>query len=141
MAVADIVIKQESIEAVDLESKILELCKDNMKGITDAIIQQSMPSIPAQQRVMAINRLLSTVWLLFIDVTNMQRSERGANFVSTYQCDIFWIFYDVRVFIMRKENFQHLKLITFIKSKHDLCTLIRSSPPPPSLVPPPSPPP
>ncbi|CAB4027401.1 DNA-directed RNA polymerase III subunit RPC6 [Paramuricea clavata] len=60
MAVADIVIKQESIEAVDLESKILALCKDNGKGISDAIIQQSMPSIPAQQRVMAINRLLST---------------------------------------------------------------------------------
>lgn len=60
MAVADIVIKQEAIEAVDLESKILTLCKENAKGITDAIIQQNMPSIPAQQRVMAINRLLST---------------------------------------------------------------------------------
>ncbi len=67
MAVADIVIKQESIEAVDLESKILALCKENGKGITDSIIQQSMPSIPAQQRVMAINRLLSTVFL-FIEV-------------------------------------------------------------------------
>ena len=65
MAVADIVIKQESIEAVDLESKILALCKDNGKGISDAIIQQSMPSIPAQQRVMAINRLLSTVFLFY----------------------------------------------------------------------------
>lgn len=62
MAVADIVIKQEAIEAVDLESKILTLCKENAKGITDAIIQQNMPSIPAQQRVMAINRLLSTVF-------------------------------------------------------------------------------
>ena len=62
MAVADIVIKQEAIEAVDLESKILTLCKENAKGNTDATIQQSMPSIPAQQRVMAINRLLSTVF-------------------------------------------------------------------------------
>ncbi|XP_028398560.1 DNA-directed RNA polymerase III subunit RPC6-like [Dendronephthya gigantea] len=60
MAVADIVIKQESIEAVDLEGKILALCVENGKGISDAVIQQSMPSIPAQQRVMAINRLLST---------------------------------------------------------------------------------
>ena len=61
MAVADIVIKQEAIEPVDLESKLLKLCQDNPKGITDATIQQNMPSIPAQQRVMAINRLLSTV--------------------------------------------------------------------------------
>lgn len=61
MAVADIVIKQEAIQAVDLESKILTLCQENAKGVTDGIIQQSMPSIPAQQRVMAINRLLSTV--------------------------------------------------------------------------------
>ena len=76
MAVADIVIKQESIEAVDLESKILLLCKENRKGITDAIIQQSMPSIPAQQRVMAINRLLSTV-LHYIQQTFTQRFARG----------------------------------------------------------------
>lgn len=61
MAVADIVVKQESIEAVDLESKILALCQENAKGITDVVIQQSMPDVPAQQRVMAINRLLSTV--------------------------------------------------------------------------------
>ncbi|XP_046849048.1 DNA-directed RNA polymerase III subunit RPC6-like isoform X1 [Xenia sp. Carnegie-2017] len=60
MAVADIVVKQESIEAVDLESKILALCQENAKGITDVVIQQSMPNVPAQQRVMAINRLLST---------------------------------------------------------------------------------
>lgn len=63
MAVADIVIKQESIEAVDLEGKILALCVENGKGISDAVIQQNMPSIPAQQRVMAINRLLSTVYV------------------------------------------------------------------------------
>lgn len=69
MAVADIVIKQEAIEAVDLESKILTLCQENAKGVTDGIIQQSMPSIPAQQRVMAINRLLSTVYISHSSIT------------------------------------------------------------------------
>lgn len=61
MAVADIVIKQEAVGAVDLEERICELCKANPKGITDQVIQQDMPAIPPQQRVTAINRLLSRV--------------------------------------------------------------------------------
>ncbi|RMX47070.1 hypothetical protein pdam_00016985 [Pocillopora damicornis] len=59
MAVADVVIKQEAVDAVDLEARVVQLCKENPKGITDQIISQGMPNIPPQQRVTAINRLLS----------------------------------------------------------------------------------
>lgn len=61
MAVADVVIKQEAVDAVDLEERVVELCKVNPKGITDQLISQDMPNIPPQQRVTAINRLLSMV--------------------------------------------------------------------------------
>ena len=54
-------VKQESLDLVDLEARIVQLCKETPKGITDAIVQQDMPRIPPQQRVKAINRLLSTV--------------------------------------------------------------------------------
>ena len=55
------VIKQEAVNAVDLEERVVKLCKENPKGITDQIISQDMPNIPPQQRVTAINRLLSMV--------------------------------------------------------------------------------
>ena len=55
------VIKQEAVDAVDLEERIVHLCKENPKGVTDQAVQHDMPSIPPQQRVTAINRLLSTV--------------------------------------------------------------------------------
>lgn len=61
MAVADVVIKQEAVDAVDLEERVVQLCKENPKGITDQLILQDMPNIPPQQRVTAINRLLSMV--------------------------------------------------------------------------------
>lgn len=61
MAVADVVIKQEAVDAVDLEERVVQLCKENPKGITDQLISQDMPNIPPQQRVTAINRLLSMV--------------------------------------------------------------------------------
>lgn len=59
MAVADVVIKQEAVDAVDLEERVVQLCKENPKGITDQLISQDLPNIPPQQRVTAINRLLS----------------------------------------------------------------------------------
>ena len=58
---ANIPIKQEPVDFVDFESRVLELCKENSKGITDAIIQEHLPNITPQQRVKGINRLLSTV--------------------------------------------------------------------------------
>lgn len=53
-------VKQESVDLVDLEAKIVELCRDNPKGIPDTAVQQGLPGIPPRQRVTAINRLLST---------------------------------------------------------------------------------
>lgn len=41
--------------------RILELCRKIPKGINDQTIQNDMPQFDAKQRVMAINRLLSTV--------------------------------------------------------------------------------
>lgn len=58
---SNVQVKQEPVEFVDFESKVIELCKENPKGITDAIIQKSLPNLPPQQRVKGINRLLSTV--------------------------------------------------------------------------------
>ena len=57
------VIKQEAVDAVDLEERVVQLCKENPKGITDQLISQDMPNIPPQQRVTAMNRLLSMVSL------------------------------------------------------------------------------
>lgn len=53
-------VKQEPIDLVDLETKIVQLCKKNPKGIADAMVQEELPGIPPRQRVTAINRLLST---------------------------------------------------------------------------------
>lgn len=52
--------KQDAIGLVDLERKIVQMCKNNQKGIDDASIQVELPGIPLKQRVTAINRLLST---------------------------------------------------------------------------------
>ena len=39
------------------------MCKEIPKGITDTVIQNDMPQFDANERVMAINRLLSAVRL------------------------------------------------------------------------------
>lgn len=41
--------------------RIIELCHQFPHGITDQVIQNDMPHMEAQQRAMAINRLLSMV--------------------------------------------------------------------------------
>lgn len=41
--------------------RIIELCHQFPHGITDQVIQNEMPHIEAQQRAVAINRLLSMV--------------------------------------------------------------------------------
>ncbi|ESO85370.1 hypothetical protein LOTGIDRAFT_183760 [Lottia gigantea] len=53
-------IKQEPIEGVDLETRILNLCHEKPGGINEDIIKQDMPQFDVKQRVTAINRLLST---------------------------------------------------------------------------------
>ncbi|KAG7493018.1 hypothetical protein MATL_G00020110 [Megalops atlanticus] len=56
---AEVKVKQESTDPVDIENRIKELCQQFPHGITDQVIQNDMPHVEAQQRAMAINRLLS----------------------------------------------------------------------------------
>ncbi|CAI9725220.1 DNA-directed RNA polymerase III subunit RPC6-like [Octopus vulgaris] len=60
MAEEETIVKKEPVEAVDLETRILELCKQNPDGVDDSAILVDMPQFDANQRVQAINRLLST---------------------------------------------------------------------------------
>jgi len=53
---AGVTVKEEP--EMEVETKILQLCKQNSKGISDAIIQSNMPDMTVQQRVEAINKLL-----------------------------------------------------------------------------------
>ena len=46
---------------VDLDKIILTLCQNNPKGLTDSILQDQMPDVKVEQRVTALNRLLSAV--------------------------------------------------------------------------------
>ncbi|CAF0812065.1 unnamed protein product [Brachionus calyciflorus] len=53
---------EESSKASDptnAEQRILELCAQNPDGVSDTMLQQDMPQINAQQRLAALNRLLS----------------------------------------------------------------------------------
>ena len=71
MATNAVHIKQEPVDSVDFESKVLELCKETPKGISDSIIQEHLPNITPQQRVKGINRLLSTVSFISISIFNV----------------------------------------------------------------------
>jgi DNA-directed RNA polymerase III subunit RPC6 len=48
-----------STDPTDIEKHIYELCKQHPEGITDQILQNGMPNISSQQRLAALNRLLS----------------------------------------------------------------------------------
>uniref|UniRef100_M3XQ91 DNA-directed RNA polymerase III subunit RPC6 n=1 Tax=Mustela putorius furo TaxID=9669 RepID=M3XQ91_MUSPF len=58
---ADVKVKVQPPDAdpVEIENRIIELCHQFPHGITDQVIQNEMPHIEAQQRAVAINRLLS----------------------------------------------------------------------------------
>ncbi|XP_071484747.1 DNA-directed RNA polymerase III subunit RPC6-like [Diadema antillarum] len=47
-------------DAMNLEERILELCKQDANGIPDSALQKQLPNIDTQQRVTAVNRLLSS---------------------------------------------------------------------------------
>lgn len=49
----------QSIDPIHTEQRILELCTQNPDGINDLILQHHMPQVTAQQRLAALNRLLS----------------------------------------------------------------------------------
>ncbi|KAK6181593.1 hypothetical protein SNE40_009417 [Patella caerulea] len=57
---ANVEIKQEPVEGVDLETRIINLCQQNPSGINEETIKDDMPQFDVKQRVTAINRLLST---------------------------------------------------------------------------------
>lgn len=49
----------EHVDPINAEARILELCAQNPDGINDIILQHGMPQVTAQQRLAALNRLLS----------------------------------------------------------------------------------
>lgn len=51
------------VHPVDLDERILNLCSQNPKGITDDIITADQPQINTEQRLKALQRLLSQAWL------------------------------------------------------------------------------
>ncbi|NWW41901.1 RPC6 polymerase, partial [Panurus biarmicus] len=56
---AEVKVKLEVPHPMDIESRIIELCHQFPHGSTDQVIQNDMPHMEAQQRAVAINRLLS----------------------------------------------------------------------------------
>ncbi|XP_025105084.1 DNA-directed RNA polymerase III subunit RPC6-like isoform X1 [Pomacea canaliculata] len=54
------VVKQEPVEETDIEKVILDLCQKNPDGIDNKIIEQGLSHCDVQQRVAAINKLLTT---------------------------------------------------------------------------------
>ena len=56
------------IDPINAEQRILELCAQNPEGINDIIIQHGMPQVTAQQRLAALNRLLSKQKLISFQI-------------------------------------------------------------------------
>uniref|UniRef100_T2M5M4 DNA-directed RNA polymerase III subunit RPC6 n=1 Tax=Hydra vulgaris TaxID=6087 RepID=T2M5M4_HYDVU len=53
-------VKSEAVDFIDIEAKIVDLCKSNPKGIVDSDVKAALHDVSTQQYVKAINRLLST---------------------------------------------------------------------------------
>ena len=51
----------EAVDPIDLEERILSLCMQNPKGIRDDVIMQDQPNITTEQRMKALQRLMSRV--------------------------------------------------------------------------------
>ena len=60
------IVKQEPVDPVHLENTILRLCRENPKGITDSLLQSECPGISVEQRMKALQRLLSMVIYIYI---------------------------------------------------------------------------
>lgn len=56
---SSLAVREEPTDS-DLETRIIELCQEQPDGITDSIIMKDVPQCTPQQRVTAINTLLST---------------------------------------------------------------------------------
>jgi DNA-directed RNA polymerase III subunit RPC6 len=53
-----VTVKQEQLDAADIDDRILLLCQQNVKGITEDILLADMPSLKGQPLADAINRLM-----------------------------------------------------------------------------------
>lgn len=51
----------DPVSLVDLEERILQLCSESPKGITDDMIIKDQPRIDTERRLKALQRLLSQV--------------------------------------------------------------------------------
>ena len=60
------IVKQEPVDPVHLENTILRLCRENPKGITDSLLQSECPGISVEQRMKALQRLLSMVIYIYL---------------------------------------------------------------------------
>ena len=56
-------VEPKPVHPVELDERILNLCQQYPKGITDDIITQDQPQINTEQRMKALQRLLSQAWL------------------------------------------------------------------------------
>ena len=54
----------EAVDPIDLEERILSLCTQNPKGIRDDVIVQDQPFISTEQRMKALQRLMSRVTIV-----------------------------------------------------------------------------
>jgi DNA-directed RNA polymerase III subunit RPC6 len=55
----NLVTNESLLDPTNIETRILELCKQSQDGISDSVLQNSMLSITKEQRLAALNRLLS----------------------------------------------------------------------------------
>ncbi len=51
-----------SVSLVDLEERILQLCAENARGITEEVIKIDQPQLDAERRLKALERLLTQVY-------------------------------------------------------------------------------
>lgn len=52
---------EEATNEVEIEARIIELMKENPKGINDKTLQNDMPNLDPKVKVTILNRLLSQV--------------------------------------------------------------------------------
>lgn len=60
-------VEPKPVHPVELDERILNLCLQYPKGITDDIITQDQPQINTEQRMKALQRLLSQAWPSCVD--------------------------------------------------------------------------
>ena len=62
------------VSLVDLEERILQLCAESPKGITEHVIKNDQPDLDAERRLKALERLLTQVRNFIAWSIHIQRS-------------------------------------------------------------------